>query len=220
MTKKIFWKNPYLTELDTVVKKVNGNQITVNETIFYAFSGGQESDSGTIGGYTVLNAQKNGKELYYTLDDQHQLKAGDKVRIIVDWSRRYQLMRLHFAAEIILELAYKKFPTILKTGAHIAEAKARIDFKWENSISSSLKELQAHAQSIIDSSQPIISAFSDEVTERRYWKIKEFSPVPCGGTHPQNTKEVGTITLKRINLGKGKERLEIFIKEKEKQNEI
>ena len=37
MTKKVFWQDPYLTELDTTVKTVQGNQITVNETIFMLF---------------------------------------------------------------------------------------------------------------------------------------------------------------------------------------
>ena len=63
MTKKIFWQDPYLTQLDTRVKTVNGNQLTVHETIFYAFSGGQESDHGTLGGQQVLEAKKEGQEL-------------------------------------------------------------------------------------------------------------------------------------------------------------
>jgi len=67
MTIKVFWDNPYLTELTTTVKTVDGNRITVSETIFYAFSGGQESDAGTIGGYEVLKAEKDGAEIYYTL---------------------------------------------------------------------------------------------------------------------------------------------------------
>ena len=49
MVKKIFWQDPYLTELNTTVHSVAGNQVTLNETIFYAFSGGQESDAGSIG---------------------------------------------------------------------------------------------------------------------------------------------------------------------------
>jgi hypothetical protein len=55
------------------------------------------------------------------------------------------------------------------------------------------------------------SAFSDEANERRYWKIKEFSQVPCGGTHIKRTSEMGVIRLKRVNPGKGKERIEIFV---------
>lgn len=211
MTIKIFWKDPYLTELTTTIKTVIGNRITLAETIFYAFSGGQESDTGTIGGYQVLKAQKEGIEIYYILPDDHKLKIGDIVKVVIDWDRRYKLMRLHFAAEVVLELAYQKFPDINKVGAHISQDKARIDFKWDGKISPFLDELQNASQSIVDSNQPIISAFSDEVTERRYWKIKEFSSVPCGGTHIKTTGEIGTIKLKRTNPGKGVERIEIFI---------
>ena len=53
-SKKLFWENPYATSLDTVVESVTGNSIFLKETIFYALSGGQESDTGTIGGYPVL----------------------------------------------------------------------------------------------------------------------------------------------------------------------
>ncbi|MDP3016040.1 MAG: alanyl-tRNA editing protein, partial [Deltaproteobacteria bacterium] len=49
MTKKIFWKDPYLTQLETYITGVKDDDITVEQTIFFAFSGGQESDHGTIG---------------------------------------------------------------------------------------------------------------------------------------------------------------------------
>ena len=57
----------------------------------------------------------------------------------------------------------------------------------------------------------ILSAFSDELTERRYWKISAFSQVPCGGTHIKRTGEIGQIHLKRRNRGKGVERIEIYV---------
>lgn len=211
MTKKIFWQDPYLTQLETTVKSVDNNKITLNETIFYAFSGGQESDKGTINGLNVLEAKKEGKEIFYTLPEAHGFMVGDKAKILIDWKRRYQLMRLHFAAEVVLELVCQQFPTIKKVGAHIAEEKARIDFEWNQPISSFLPELQKAAQHIIDSNQDIISAFSDEANERRYWKINEFSQVPCGGTHLKRTGEIGTIRLKRVNPGKGRERVEIYV---------
>jgi Ser-tRNA(Ala) deacylase AlaX len=209
MTKKIFWQNPYLTELKTEIKTVQGNQITVKETIFYAFSGGQESDHGTIGGYPVLEARKEGKEIFYLLPN-HDLKVGDLVKIMIDWERRYKLMRLHFAAEVVLELVCQRFPDIVKVGAHIAEGKARIDFECTQTLSPFILSLEQEAQAVIDSNQEIISAFSDEANERRYWKINEFSQVPCGGTHIKRTGEIGTIRLKRVNPGKGKERVEIY----------
>lgn len=211
MTKKIFWQNPYLTQLDTRVKTVNGNQLTVHETIFYAFSGGQESDHGTLGGQQVLEAKKEGQEIIYTIDGEHHFKEDDPIHMTIDWDRRYKLMRLHFAAEVVLELVCQKFPDVIKIGAHIAADKARIDFEWQQNISPFIRELEEAAQNIIDSNQSIISAFSDEINERRYWKINEFSQVPCGGTHIKTTGEIGTIRLKRVNPGKGKERIEIYV---------
>src|SRR5689334_24444273 len=102
--KKIFWVDPYRTELETTVTSVNGNIITLEETIAYAFSGGQQSDSGTINGFNILNAQKKGKEIYYTIDSDHNIQTGNLIQLFIDWEKRYKIMKLHFAAEIILEL--------------------------------------------------------------------------------------------------------------------
>ena len=44
----------------------------------------------------------------------------------------------------------------------------------------------------------------------RYWEIEGFARVPCGGTHLKRTGEVGNIALKRKNIGKGKERIEVY----------
>lgn len=213
MTHKVFWEDPYLTKLKTTVRSSQGNQVTLNETIFYAFSGGQESDSGQIDDYQVLKADKRGKTIVYTLEDNHRLKENDSVTINIDWNRRYKLMRLHFAAELVLELVCKRFPDVIKVGAHIAQEKARIDFKWDQKISPFLESIRKEAQEVIDSDLKIISAFSDESNERRYWKIPNLASVPCGGTHIRSTKEVGILKLKRSNPGKGKERIEIFVNE-------
>jgi len=74
MTKKIFWEDPYLTQLETRIASVKDNDITVEQTIFFAFSGGQESDYGTIGNNRVLQARKEDKEIVYTLENSHSLK--------------------------------------------------------------------------------------------------------------------------------------------------
>jgi Ser-tRNA(Ala) deacylase AlaX len=211
MTLKIFWLDPYLTQLDTRLTRVDGDTVTVAETIFYAFSGGQESDSGTIGGIPVRAAVKDGLEIYYTLESGYGLKVGDPVRIEIDWPRRYRLMRLHFAAELVLELAYRSLTGVEKVGAHIAEDKARIDFVWGESLAPLIPGLQAEAQAIVDADSPILSAFTDEASERRTWEVPGFARVPCGGTHLKRTGEVGKLRLKRNNPGKGKERIDIFV---------
>ena len=113
-TDKIFWKDAYLTRLDTTVAAVAGDDIRLDATIFFAFSGGQESDAGTIGGSPVLAARKEGLDIVYTLTPGHGLSAGDAVAIQIDWERRYGLMRHHFAAEMVLQLVYRLEPGIEK----------------------------------------------------------------------------------------------------------
>jgi len=211
MTKKMFWEDPYLTQLETYITSVKGDDITVEQTIFFAFSGGQESDHGTIGNSRVLQARTEDREIVYTLEQGHGLKRGDPVSLRIDWGRRYQLMRLHFAAEIVLELTYRNLESIKKIGAHIAQDKARIDFEWGGNISNVLTVIQKEALIIIEANQEIISAFSNEETEERYWEIPGFARVPCGGTHLKRTGEIGEIELKRKNPGKGKERVEIYL---------
>ena len=140
--------------------------------------------------------------------DQLKRKLAEQI----DWERRYALMRLHFAAEIVLELAYQNLASITKIGAHIARDKARIDFEWGENIAKWFPLITERAQAIIAADQPIISAFSDEANERRCWEVAGFSRVACGGTHLRKTGEVGAIALKRTNIGKGKERIEITLK--------
>ncbi|MBL8154040.1 MAG: alanyl-tRNA editing protein [Anaerolineae bacterium] len=211
MTRKLFWDDPYRTELDTQVVSVTGAEITLAETIFYAESGGQESDAGSIGGWPVLNARKDGLEIIYTLAEGNDLKPGDPVRQCIDWERRYRLMRLHFAAELVLELVYRALPSVEKIGAHIAANKARIDFAWPENLSGLLPTIQTQAHDLIAADHPIRSAFSDEAAQRRYWEIEGFARVSCGGTHLRRTSEVGLIDLKRRNVGKEKERIEITV---------
>ncbi|WP_371361584.1 hypothetical protein SRRS_29480 [Sporomusa rhizae] len=209
---KIFWEDPYLTELDAKVTSVENDYITVDRTIAFAFSGGQESDTGTIGGLKILNAEKRDKQIVYQLAG-HAMSVNNPARICIDWNRRYSLMRLHFAAEVVLELIYQKFNHPEKIGAHIAEDKARVDFYWQGNISQTFSLLQDEIQKLVSNDLPITSAFSDPENEVRYWEINNFAKVPCGGTHIKRTGEIGEVVLKRNNIGKGKERIEIFLKE-------
>ncbi len=209
--KKIFWENPYLTKLEAKVTSIDNNVVTLDQTIAFAFSGGQQSDSGTIGGFQILEAKKEGKEIFYTIEQNHNLLLNQNVLITIDWEKRYRLMRLHFAAEIILELVYQNYNLPEKIGANITVDKAGLDFYWDGRISDIFPELLNKANSIINSDLEIISAFDDEENEKRYWYIEGFAKVPCGGTHLKRTGEIGSMSLKRNNMGSGKERIEIYI---------
>ncbi len=211
MVKKRFWVDPYLARNETVISSLQGNEITLKESTFFAFSGGQESDSGTIAGLPVVSARKEGFEIFYTLPSTAGFSVGQSVLVEIDWTRRYRLMKLHFAAELVLELFYQKLDGVTKVGAHIAANKARIDFGWPQSIAPLLPQFAQAANDIIASDLEIKTGFDDEANERRYWEIDGFSKVPCGGTHVRRTKEIGPIRLKRDNIGKGKERVEIYL---------
>jgi len=211
MTRKLFWPEPYRRDCEAVVHGVAGDSVTLDQTVFYALSGGQESDRGRIGGHDVLEAKKDGAGIAYTLAADHGLRRGDRVQVEIDWPRRYSLMRLHFAAELVLELVYRARPGIEKIGAHIAADKARVDFASDRNISELFPGIVQAARNIIAADRPIISAFSDEPAGRRYWEVEGFARVPCGGTHLRRTGEVGTMRLKRRNIGAGKERIEITL---------
>jgi Ser-tRNA(Ala) deacylase AlaX len=197
VTRKLFWDDPYQTTLTTTVSAVASGDVMLAETILYTLSGGQERDHGRIGGYVVEDARKEGRDIWYTLGPAHTLRSGEPVQVELDWARRYRLMRLHFAAEIVLVLAYRMFPGVEKVGAHIAEDRARIDFTWPESIAPALPT----------------STFSDEAGERRYWDVPGFARVPCGGTHLRRTSEVGALVLRRKNVGKHTERVLISLED-------
>ena len=146
--KKVFWEAPYQRSLVTRVASVSDNRILLEETIAFSFSGGQESDKATINGLPVISSEKEGNLIYYTLEEGHGLAQGDRVTMDIDWPRRYRLMRLHFAAELILELVTRKLG-LAKIGAHIAETKARIDFVFDKNISSMFEDILSEYNAII-----------------------------------------------------------------------
>ena len=209
--KKLFWINPYMAECIAVVTSVNDSIITLDQTVAYAFEGGQQSDIGTIGGYEIVNAEKQDLEIYYTLPVNHTLSVGDNVKVLIDWEKRYNIMCLHFAAELVLELIYQNYNHPEKIGANITYNKARVDFCWEGNISETFSFLNSELKKMIDADLDITSLFSDKENERRYWEIPNFARVACGGTHIRKTGEIGALKLKRINVGKGKERIEIYL---------
>ncbi|MCG8478150.1 MAG: alanyl-tRNA editing protein, partial [Spirochaetales bacterium] len=157
---KVFRRDPYRTTMNAIVSTVYDRRVTLRETIFFAFSGGQESDRGTIGGISVAEAETRGRDIVYTLEDAPHFGPGDTVEVKIDWDRRYRLMRLHFAAEIVLALTTRTIPTIERIGAHISETKSRIDFRLDQPISPWLVTFEKETNAIIDADRTIISAFS------------------------------------------------------------
>ena len=208
--RKIFWDNPYQHHLKTTVTTVNHDVVLFAKTIAFSFSGGQESDKAFVGGLPILHSEIDGTLIYYTLPKGHNFQPGQTVEMTIDWPRRYRLMRLHFAAELVLELV-SKLGQFKKIGAHIGEAKSRIDFICPDNISTAFEQILAEFNQVIRANLPIKTGYIDINNQRRFWEIDGFARVPCGGTHVKSTAEVGYISLKRVNIGRGKERIEITL---------
>ncbi len=216
MTKKLFWENPYLAEGTAMVTEINGNKIKLNQTLFFAFSGGQESDEGTIGGIKVIEAVKQGDkeniiDIEYVLEKEPDFAVGDDVKVQIDPQRRAKLRNLHSATHLVYYFFIAQAGKQKIIGSHIAAEKARIDFEYETPIQEILPEIEKETNTFLAENHPIIRQPDEKSPDLWWWQCGEWK-MPCGGTHPRSTGEIGLITLKRKNIGKGKERIEIYMK--------
>lgn len=214
MTKKLFWEDPYLTTCKAKITEINGKKVKLDRTIFYAFSGGQESDEGTISGIKVINAIKQGDrenivDIEYELEKEPNFKIGDEVDVVIDRDKRLRLMRLHSAAHIAYYFIIEKFGKMKIIGSNVSIKKARIDFESEKPLNE-LQDVQEKLNKFLSEGH-IINRFVDEkLPDLRWWQCEEWK-MPCGGTHVSNTKEIGKVILKRETKGAGKERIEIYL---------
>jgi len=215
MTEKLFWKDPYQTECKAKVTSIEGNKIKLDQTIFFAFSGGQASDEGTINGINVMNALKEGDreniiDIEYELETEPNFKVGDEVEVKIDEERRSKLRRLHSAAHVFYYFFVDKLGRQKIIGSNIAVNKAKVDFLYDEPLTEVLPEMEQETNDFLKESHDITQQPDPEKPDLKWWHCEDWK-MPCGGTHVKNTKEVGQIRLKRKNIGAGKERIEIYL---------
>src|SRR3989344_4346208 len=235
-------KAPYLLdcynkEFDAKVTKIKeGVFITLDQTYFYPTGGGQPYDTGIIKRgkkmFKVLFVKKDidGEVLHEVSDIG--LKEGDLIHGIIDWERRYTLMRYHTAAHILSHIISEATGALI-TGNQLEIDKARIDFSLENYDKEKIQEYIAKANQIVKEAHEmkwyilsrkeaerelgekltsLAKGFSEEIQEVRIVDIIGFEKEACGGTHLKNTSEVGEIQLvKTENKGKNNRRITISI---------
>ena len=201
-----------MTRLRTRIAIVDGDEVSVEETIFYAEAGGQESDQGCFDDKRVLQARWQDQEIIYTLESGHGFRPGSAVDMSIDWKRRYRLMRLHFGGDRAGARVSRSTGHRKDRYTHRGRQSAH-RFRLAAEHLAGLRALTEKANAIVAADRAIVSAFSDEAAELRYWEISDLARVPCGGTHLKRTGEIGKIELKRKNIGKGKERIEIYAAE-------
>ncbi|MFO7872801.1 MAG: alanyl-tRNA editing protein [Candidatus Undinarchaeales archaeon] len=209
--KKLFWEDPYKKKCKAKVEKVDGKKIILDQSIFFAFSGGQASDKGTIGGIPVLSAEKE-DPITYTLELEPGFKEGDMVKVKINWKHRYKLMKLHSAAHIVYEIFKETAGSKKIIGSNVSVKKARIDFEMDENVNEYLPEIEKKTKKIIQNDLKIETYEDENEKGKRWWEISGKWKMPCGGTHVKSTSEIGEIELKRKNIGAGKERIEIYLK--------
>lgn len=212
--RKIFLEDPYKTELKTKIIKVDENNhkiVVPEETIIFSFSGGQENDEGFINEHKVVNSfYDEEKNIQYEIEKNQGLKKNDFVLLTINWNKRYKLMKLHSAAHIVYYIAKEILGFEELIGSNITSEKARLDFIYHNAITDKINEIEEQSNKIIKQEKEI-RTFQDN-HGFQHWFCNNWDML-CGGTHVKNTKEIGSIMLKRKNIGKGKERIEIKLKD-------
>jgi alanyl-tRNA synthetase len=212
---KLFWNDPYQTECTATVTSIDGNTIKLDQSIFYAFSGGQESDTGTIAGISVIQATKEGDkeniiDITYELKTKPTFSVGDTVKVKIDKEKRAQLRKLHSVAHVMYYFVIEKLGKLKIVGSNITSTKARMDFIYDKPINEILPEIETNLNTFLTENHAITSTQDENKPDLRWWKCEEWA-MPCGGTHVKSTKEIGVIKLKRKNIGAGKERIEVSI---------
>jgi len=232
-TELIYLKDSYVEETGALVTESNTEEkwIALNKTIFYAESGGQPSDKGTIefNGIKskVIEVKKRDGKILHFLDGEIPDK-GTEIKLILDWSLRYKFMKMHSAQHLLSALILDKYGAST-VGNQIGYEKSRMDFHPIKFDELMLKEMQEKFNELVEKELPITISFKDretvldEVDEKRRIlfsrlpeTIKEIRVIeiagidkcPCGGTHVKNTKEIGKIKItERKNKGKDRDRI-------------
>lgn len=232
MTELIYMNDCYAKEFDAVVKKVDGKFVMLDKTAFYPQGGGQPSDTGKLvkdgEEYKVVFAKKMGSDVSHEVDKEG-LKEGDAVHCVLDWDKRYLLMRMHTAAHILSEIFHKETGALI-TGNQLNVDKSRIDFSLENFDREKINEYVAKANEIVQKDLPIkiytlprdeamkipsvtklANVLPPAVKELRIVEIEGFDKQADGGTHVKSTKEVGDMEVVSAE-NKGKNNRRVYFK--------
>jgi misacylated tRNA(Ala) deacylase len=230
MTKALFLTDSYLKEtLSNVVSVKDRKYVVLDQTIFYPKGGGQPHDIGKIikdnDVYNVVFVGKFSGEISHEVDHAG-LQKGDKVLCILDWPRRYKLMRSHTSAHVFASLLHKETGALI-TGNQIEEKHVRVDFNIEKfdknllekyllkanklfnaDISVSWYELPREKALSIPDVVKMAVAFPPNLLALRIVEIAGVDKQADGGTHVKNLKEIGKIELiKTVNKGRNNRRI-------------
>ncbi|HEX5508965.1 MAG TPA: alanyl-tRNA editing protein [Pseudolabrys sp.] len=224
----LFRDDSYLKDCEARVLGVNDRGgVILDRTIFYATSGGQPGDTGTIvtaSGTSVPVAtavytdQAKTEIAHVPADSAPVPNVGDVVKAAIDWDKRYARMRMHTALHLLS--AVLPYPV---TGGSVGESESRLDFDIPEA-GLDKDEITAKVMEMIARDAPVTSRWiSDEELQANPGLVKTMSvkpPMgtgrirlieiagldlqPCGGTHVRSTGEIGAVRVTQVEK-KGKQ---------------
>jgi Ser-tRNA(Ala) deacylase AlaX len=211
MTTKLYVSDPYIRNFDaTVAKIINDKKVVLDQTCFYPEAGGQVGDKGKINGMRVVDTQYENGKIVHILERDATFREGDKVSCEIDWERRYKIMKLHSAAHFAYYVFIDLYGKHKVIGSNVTDIKSRVDFQYSGSIDE--EEVSKRLNDIIRQNLEIKTWSKSSDPNFRYWKPEGFPKMPCGGTHPKNTSEIGYVEVKRKSLGKQGRRIYLSLK--------
>ena len=197
--------------------------VVLDTTLFYPGGGGQPSDRGLIlrtedgRCWTVRATRRVGGEIVHELEapeDGELPAAGDRVRIDVEWARRYALMRTHTALHALCGVVWRDHGALV-TGGTMEPGSGRMDFEFETMSGGLVDEIEARvnhelrlardvrvsvlardeAFAIPDLVRTKINLLPEGIEQIRTVEIVGLDLQADGGTHVANTREVGGIRV-------------------------
>lgn len=223
MTKPLFLEDAYRTSAPGRVERLTEEGgIVLDQSLFYATSGGQPGDTGQLlwdGGETEIATTTKGRDGEIVLvpsDGAIPPPAGTEVTQNIDWGLRFGYMRVHTALHLLSVVI-----PLPVTGGSISAAKGRLDFDMEtppedkDALTSALNALVAEDLTVseqwiteaeLDSNPGLVKTMSVQPprgTGRiRLVRIgnadRQVDLQPCGGTHVARTGEIGKLRIGKI----------------------
>ena len=217
MTELLFHSESYFKEFQAIVTDVVDGGVVLDRTTFYTGGGGQPSDSGTLTDgdreYPVTGVKRSGGNLVHQIDG-HLPAVGATVNGLIDWDRRYLLMRTHTALHILCGVVWRDYGALV-TGGDMKPGEGRMDFEFENFSVEFVDELEIKVNAEVAADRDIhvnnlTRAEADQVPDLIRTKINLLPPniqkirtidihgldlQADGGTHVANTREVGVIKV-------------------------
>ena len=232
-TQLLFREDAYLRECAARALEVRADGVILDSTVFYGRGGGQPGDAGVLrlpDGAEVRIADafydRTDGALLHVLEnagDAARLESGMELGCVVDWERRYKLMRTHTAMHVLYARA--KLLAERVTGSAVGELRGRLDFDMPDPPDKERLEAEANELALRDLAVGAKWVDAEELREHPEWMPGAPPPqsgrirlveIPgadiqaCGGTHLRRTGEIGVIRVVKVEK-KGKRNRRIVI---------